>query len=370
MSAEMNNRLQAARHARGWSQAELAERAGLSRQSVLTIEQGKMMPSTAIALRLAQLLQCRVEELFWLPAREVELAARWHGAESAQIGGRVKLAWLGGAWHAFALDRREPSSYAALADAVVRNHAPGVVHVEPLVDPESLREQLLLAGCDPSLGLLAAHFEAQRPGARAWWHDVPSGHALQLLALGAVHAAGVHLYDADTGQFNRAAVDRALPGRPMVLVRVARWELGWLTRPNSPSTLGILDVVEGGLRLINRPTGAGARQLLDRLLHAQGVPASQVRGYGECAAGHFGVGQAIALGHADLGIGTWAVARSFGLEFAPLQTEDFDLVVPADSTSDTRLSRLLDVLASTAFRRQLEAVGGYDLGSAGHVVAQ
>lgn len=369
MAAEMNNRLHAARHARGWSQAELAEKAGLSRQTVLAIEQAKMMPSTAIALRLAQLLHCRVEELFWLPASSAEVAARWHGRGPAQVGERVKLAWLGASWHAFALDRREPSNYAAVADAVVRTCAGPLVHAEPLVDPETLREQLVIAGCDPSLGLLVAHFEAQRNGGRAWWHDVPSGQALALLAAGAAHAAGVHLIDPATGQFNRTAVDRALPGRSALLVRVARWDLGWLTRSDTPVPLDLTQVVQLGLRIINRPQGAGARDLLDRLLHASGVPATQVRGYDECAAGHFGVGQTVALGHADIGIATKSVATAFGLEFQPLQTEDFDLVVPAELAGDARLSQVLDMVGSSGFRRELAAIGGYDLGTAGQRTA-
>ena len=60
----MNNRLRLLRAEHGWSQAELAERLEVSRQSVNAIETGKYDPSLPLAFRLAKLFGKRIEEIF------------------------------------------------------------------------------------------------------------------------------------------------------------------------------------------------------------------------------------------------------------------------------------------------------------------
>ena len=64
MAEELFNRLREAREARGWTQAELAGRIGVSRKNVNTIENRVFVPSTLIALKLARALEVPVEELF------------------------------------------------------------------------------------------------------------------------------------------------------------------------------------------------------------------------------------------------------------------------------------------------------------------
>jgi putative transcriptional regulator len=60
----MNNRLKALRAERGWSQAFLAEKLEVSRQSVNAIETGKYDPSLPLAFRIARLFEGRIEEIF------------------------------------------------------------------------------------------------------------------------------------------------------------------------------------------------------------------------------------------------------------------------------------------------------------------
>ena len=62
----MESRVRAARIARGLSQAELAEAAGLTRQAVYAIESSRYLPNVTTALRLAHTLDRRVEDLFSL----------------------------------------------------------------------------------------------------------------------------------------------------------------------------------------------------------------------------------------------------------------------------------------------------------------
>ncbi len=66
MSAELSNTLRAAREAKGWTQAELAERLGVSRKTINTVENGVFVPSTVLALKLAREMGETVEALFAL----------------------------------------------------------------------------------------------------------------------------------------------------------------------------------------------------------------------------------------------------------------------------------------------------------------
>ena len=60
----MRNQLRELRAKKGWSQAELADRLEVSRQSVNAIETGKYDPSLPLAFRLARLFGKRIEEMF------------------------------------------------------------------------------------------------------------------------------------------------------------------------------------------------------------------------------------------------------------------------------------------------------------------
>ena len=60
----MNNKLRVLRAERDWSQAELAERLGVSRQTVNAIENGKYDPSLPLAFKMARLFEMPIEGIF------------------------------------------------------------------------------------------------------------------------------------------------------------------------------------------------------------------------------------------------------------------------------------------------------------------
>lgn len=60
----MTNRLPALRAERGWSQAELAERLGVSRQTVNAVETERYEPSLSLAFKIARLFGKRIETIF------------------------------------------------------------------------------------------------------------------------------------------------------------------------------------------------------------------------------------------------------------------------------------------------------------------
>ena len=60
----MRNRLPALRAERGWTQADLAELLGVSRQTIISIERARYDPSLPLAFAIARVFGCHIEEVF------------------------------------------------------------------------------------------------------------------------------------------------------------------------------------------------------------------------------------------------------------------------------------------------------------------
>ena len=91
---------------------------------------------------------------------------------------------------------------------------------------------------------------------------------------------------------------------------------------------GVIDVARRGLRLVNREPAAEARSVLDRELAVEWIEGDQLPGYASRVTGHLQVASAIATDLPDAGVVSEPAAVAYGLAFAPLAAERFDLVVP------------------------------------------
>ena len=60
----MNNKMRDLRESKGWSQQELGDRLGVSRQTIIAIEKGKYDPSLPLAFSIARLFSRRIEDVF------------------------------------------------------------------------------------------------------------------------------------------------------------------------------------------------------------------------------------------------------------------------------------------------------------------
>jgi molybdate-binding protein/transcriptional regulator with XRE-family HTH domain len=366
------------RLARGLSQLELAKKAGLSRQSLSALESGRVVPGTDVALRLAQALDCRLESLFCLNVAPAVLEAKIASAPSVleTSGSRVSLAEINGRWVAHPIDPQRNESLSQAADGLVMPSRQRVgrrrtVQVEPLGDLEVARERLVVIGCAPALGMLAARLGREPAGIQISWVQGSSMAALKALARNEVHVAGLHLCDEATQEFNVPFVRRALPDRAMLFVNFASWEQGIVVAAGNPLKIrSPEDLANPKIGLVQREPGAGAHRLLEQTLRAKRVPPSAVRSVGRVAFGHMEVAQAIAMGMADAGIAIRGAALAFGLGFIPLAVERFDLVIPRTLAADPRIERLVDTLGSIAFRRELDTVGGYITGESGRQVGE
>jgi molybdate-binding protein/DNA-binding XRE family transcriptional regulator len=375
----VRNHVRRVRRERGLGQAELARLSGVSRQTLGSIEAGRTDPATGIALALARALRCPVEELFGLEPAALEadiappLCAPLAPGPRRRAPSRVVLGEVAGRWVAHPLPPDHPASLSTGADALLppressRRHA----RVHPLRSAEDLRCNLIAVGCDPALGLLAAHLAEARGGERLVWVPGPSTAALLSLAEGRAHLAGAHLEDEETGEFNLPFVRRLLPDTPVLLVNLARWREGLVVARGNPRGIhGAHDLARRGVRIVNREPGSGARRVLDKLLSQARVPPRRVRGYQHVVGGHAAVAQAVAMGAADAGVATESAALAHGLRFLPLAEERSDLVLPLSLAREPRGARLLEVLQGRAFRRDLAGIDAYETGQSGRVLAE
>jgi molybdate-binding protein len=160
-----------------------------------------------------------------------------------------------------------------------------------------------------------------------------------------------------------------MKGQDVRVVTFTAWEEGLLIQAGNPKGIrSVADLARKDVTLVNREPGAGARLLLDRRLAMAGIPSAQVNGYQRIARSHLEVGRLVVEGLADAGMGVRSAARFLGLDFIPLQEERYDLVIPAKYlTVHPGLAVLLDTIVSRPFRREMEAMGGYDTRETGKV---
>ena len=315
---------------------------------------------------MARLLETRVEELFRLApdapgaprAIKVEVLP---GGGAVAPGQPVRLCPVGKSM--MAVPAPPVPAYFPTADGVLLKGG----KTAALSAPGAPAGSVLIAGCDPALSILAAH--ATRAGVEVALAASNSSQALRLLRDGRIHVAGTHLPDEATGESNVHAVRKAFPRGGVNVVTFASWQQGLVVARGNPKKIrNAADLVRPDVSIVNREPGAGARMLLDLELRKAGVEPDAVDGYERIAGGHFAAAFYVVCGLADCCVATEAAARALGLGFLPIRSERFDLVIPAGMAGSRRMEKLLDVMQSSQFRRDLEVLAGYDTGETGRVI--
>jgi putative molybdopterin biosynthesis protein len=209
----------------------------------------------------------------------------------------------------------------------------------------------------------------EMPDARLAIDYVGSLGGLIALARSEAEVAGVHLWDETADAYNDPFVRRLLPGRRVALLTLACRSLGLITPLGNPQGLQTLaDLTQPQVRLVNRQSGSGTRVWLDASLKALGIPSESVRGYNDSEkVTHLAVAQAVDQGEATVGLGIYAAASAYGLDFVPLTEERYDLVVLESVWHSPPAQALVRVAQSVRFKEAVVALGGYDTSDTGQV---
>jgi len=331
------NTLSRHRSAQGWSQALLAEKCSVSRTEISAIETGRLVPSVAVALRLASALGQSVEAIFGADSGVPSVSWAWTGPAG---DGRCWYAQVNRKLLAYPV---EPTAAGSIPHD---RTAPGGS------DSQQSERTLVIAGCDPTVGLLA-HGLAQHHNIRLLPLLRSSGEALDLLRRGLVHVAGLHLTDESGRSVNDSSV-RAKMGGGYRLVHQLRWDSGIaVSRGRKERTVSAL--LRARVRWINREEGSAARRALDFLLASRPRPS----GYKHVVHDHRSVAAIVSSGWAEAGICVKPAAAEAGVRFIPLHKEAYELCVADDNFGDPRIEALVATLQSAAFRQLIADVPGY-----------
>lgn len=306
------------------------------------MEANRHVPSVASALAVARALGVTVEELFGNAAAPVVPVT-----STAADGASVRVGRVG---DVVVTDSGRAASGRAeqweLADGTVTG---GSLTLFPDASPASL----VVSGCDPLLGALAALVE------RSSDHQVLTVHAssrdaVEALAGGRAHAAVVH-----------GPVGSLTPPVGMALRRwrVAGWQAG-LAAPGR-EVPSIDELAARRRRVLQREPGAATQAALVRALHAAGVESLP----GPIGEGHLDVARRVRSREARAGVTMEAAALAFGLAFAPLEVHDVELWVDQRWMTAAPVLALVDLLGGTAFARRAATVPGYDLSGIGSELA-
>lgn len=233
----------------------------------------------------------------------------------------------------------------------------GGVEVAP---PPAPRPPILLGSHDP---LLDWALRQSQCGLASFYDGSRDG--LERFARGEGMAAGMHIHDATTDSWNITAVRDVAAGLNAVLMGFATRRRGLVFRAGEAAPKGLGDLA--GLRIVPRQPGSGTDTLLKGLAGRAGLDLS-TQAHAEVARTEDDAVEAVRRGEADVAFGLEAVARNYGLEFAPVIQEHFALLVDRQAWFEPQVQALMTFCASTAFTSRAQTYGGYDLAPLGKVL--
>jgi putative molybdopterin biosynthesis protein len=254
------------------------------------------------------------------------------------------------------------------ADGVIRipNHVEGIKEGEPveaeLLKPVAdIRNTIVIVGShDNTLDLLEDHLKGSGTGFSISSSHVGSMGGLMAIKRGVCHVAGSHLLDTTDGSYNLSYIRRYVPDIPLRVVHLVERDQGLIIAKSNPKQIhGIESLTRKDITFINRQAGSGTRILLDFQLRAMGLNPEQIQGYDHEEFTHMSVAVAVQSGTADVGLGIYAAARALNLDFIPIVTEEYDLIIPNEHFMSDKIQTLLMIIQSPEFKNRVDALGGY-----------
>jgi putative molybdopterin biosynthesis protein len=260
------------------------------------------------------------------------------------------------------------------ADGVVRipNHKEGVkdqetVTAELLRPLTSVNNTIVIVGShDNTLDLLANQIKSDHSHLTLSSSHVGSMGGLMAIKRGVCHLAGSHLLDAEDGSYNISYIKKVLPDVPVKLVHLVLRDQGLIIRRENPKNIqGIQDLARKDIDFINRQGGSGTRILLDYQLNKLDIDPNSINGYQHEEFTHMAVAVAVLSDTVDTGLGIFAAAKALELDFIPVVTEQYDLIIPEAHFNSENVQILLETVNSATFKNRVEALGGYSTENTG-----
>lgn len=253
---------------------------------------------------------------------------------------------VGGEWR-FLADEVRAWSGTTRSEAQLKSENPSTSVATPSPECRAQLVPLVAANGDVAVECLLGRMNASGGNSLFGIVQADRGQGLDLLKRGDVLAAGCH----------GSEIPGMLADERLAFVHLVDRQVGLAVRRGT--RIRSLRQI-GRWKLASRPPTAGVRAHFDEELRRQGVDPSAVHSGAVLLPSHREVVCTVARGEVDLGLASQAWAGKVGLECLPLCREDYGLLVRASLLGDPRIVRLCEVAQSSAFKREIAAVPGYD----------
>lgn len=292
---------------------------------------------------------------------------------------RVRMGYVGGKLMASPLNRgsgvvssfMKADGLLTVPQGVEGYEAGAQVPVRLLSREEKLKNTLVVIGShDPLLDELANLMHLENNNVYMSSAHVGSMGGIMAVRRGEAHAAGCHLLDTESGEYNRAFIKKYFPNGGVKLLRCVGRQQGLMLQKGNP--LGIekfADIARPSLRYVNRQKGSGTRILTDYLCKKEGLNPDDIYGYEREELTHTSVAAQLASGSADAGMGIYSAAKLYELDFLPVCIEEYDLLIPDHAWDSPMLRQMIATLQSPVFREKILSMGGYTLDNPGEIIS-
>lgn len=235
--------------------------------------------------------------------------------------------------------------------------------VELLKPLKAIESALIFNGShDLTIDILSSYLKKKNPSSAIISTHTGSMGGIMALKKGEAHAAGIHLLDPKTKEYNLSYVKRLLGGGDYVLYPFLKRKQGWIVPKGNP--LGIrhtADIAEKKAMYMNRQKGAGTRILFDMLLQEGQIPPDAINGYQREFFSHLSVAAEVKNEPQAVGLGIYSAAHIMGLDFVPVADESYDLLMKRTFFESEKGQALLQIIHSDEFISEVEAMGGYEV---------
>lgn len=263
------------------------------------------------------------------------------------------------------------------ADGIIRipNHIEGIKNNEPvyaqLLRPlSSVNNTIVIVGShDNTLDVLSDQIKVGYSNVTISSSHVGSMGGLIAIKKGVCHLAGSHLLDEEDGSYNISYIKKYLPDIKVKLINLVMRDQGLIIPQGNPKGIrGIEDLVRDDITFINRQGGSGTRILLDYNLKNLNLDAGAIKGYENEEFTHMSVAVAVLSGTVDVGLGIYAAAKALNMDFIPVVTEEYDLVIPDKYFESENIQILLETINTGEFKKRVQALGGYSTEKTGEII--
>lgn len=198
---------------------------------------------------------------------------------------------------------------------------------------------------------------------------IGSLEGLMMLYRGSADMAAIHLLDPTSQEYNLPFIRQLFVHEPITVIRLASREQGLIVAKGNPKNIaGVEDFPRSDVTIVNRQKGAGTRFLLDSLLAEKNISPESIKGYENEEWNHLGAASHISRGTADVAFGVKYAASQLGLDFIPMTSEKFDLVLRWTEENKSALEHMLDLIHFTTFKDSILDLEGYDASELGKII--